>query len=44
MGDGVPIVIMGNEAYGIVKGFEEDGEVENVLKIGDRGKSSILCR
>lgn len=32
-----PLSIMGNEGVGTVEGFEEDGEVEKVLKVGDRG-------
>lgn len=31
-----PLSIMGNEGVGTVEGFEEDGEVEKVLKVGDR--------
>jgi trans-2-enoyl-CoA reductase len=31
--------IMGNEGCAIVEGFEEDGTVENELKIGDMGPS-----
>ncbi|KAM0756121.1 NAD(P)-binding protein [Meredithblackwellia eburnea MCA 4105] len=31
-----PLSIMGNEGVGRVEGFEEDGEVEKVLKVGDR--------
>ncbi|GJN89364.1 hypothetical protein Rhopal_002344-T1 [Rhodotorula paludigena] len=31
-----PVSIMGNEGVATVEGFEEDGEVENKLKVGDR--------
>ncbi|GAA6011905.1 hypothetical protein JCM10207_003425 [Rhodosporidiobolus poonsookiae] len=31
-----PLSIMGNEGVATVEGYEEDGEVEKVLKVGDR--------
>lgn len=40
IGSKEPLVIMGNEATGIVRGFEdENGKIEHSLKIGDVGKS-----
>lgn len=37
-----PFSIMGNEGVGVVEGFEEDGTVEQHLKVGDRG-APYLC-
>lgn len=38
-----PLSIMGNEGVGIVEGFLEDGKVEKVLKVGDRGAFLVSC-
>ena len=35
-----PLTIMGNEGTGIVEGLMEDGSVEKVFSVGDRGTLS----
>jgi hypothetical protein len=37
-----PLTIMGNEGTGIVEGLEEDGNVETLFKVGDRGELRSL--
>lgn len=39
-----PLSIMGNEGVATVEGFVEDGEVENKLKVGDRGVYWVVLR
>lgn len=36
-----PVSIMGNEGVATVEGFEEDGNVEHKLKVGDRGAPTV---
>lgn len=37
-----PLTIMGNEGTGIVEGLVEDGSIEKMFSVGDRGEYSVV--